>query len=122
MEPVGAVRMHSVELAFVGFCQKEAREPLGGPVTKWAGDATDTEVSETSVVLVEPNVDPYHSQEQVAKVPWEAEGDQMEIWFSLTDPKREKTVVFETQQMVPAEQAREFTVMAVAVELDDVNR
>jgi hypothetical protein len=46
----------------------------------------------------------------------------MEIWFSLTDPKREKTVVFETQQMVPAEQAREFTVMAVAVELDDVNR
>jgi hypothetical protein len=121
IEPVGAVMVHSVEAALTLLFQKEAKEALGGPVTRWAGEAVDTDVSDTSVVLVFPSVED-HSTEQVANAPCVAEGDQIEIWFIFTAAKREYTVEFPTTHTVPAAQAKEFAVIAVAVPLVDVNR
>jgi len=98
IEPTGAIRLQiAVVLA---SCQNAATLCGGGELTTEAGVLTDTEVSEYS--RLGEFASPFHSTEQVTAAPCAAGGDQIEIWLTLTLPKKEVRVEFATVQIPPA--------------------
>jgi hypothetical protein len=84
MEPTGATIV--ITLVPVGTNQNEARDWGGGFDMIWAGEATDTVVSEIS--LGGELFCPTHSTEQVAAEPCDAGGVQISTWFILAEPDK----------------------------------
>jgi hypothetical protein len=116
--PTGAIKLKSVFVDEV--CQKAAILIGGGDDITWAGVATDTEVSEYS--RLGWYEDPIQSTEQVVDDPCDAGGLHISIWFTLTEPKKEVTVVFTTVHIVPALHIKELGVTAVEAELVETKR
>jgi hypothetical protein len=115
--PTGAVSRNRFNTW--GLFQKLAIDCWGGELVTWAGVATDTEVSDTSLLfeLTPPN----HSMLQVTLEPCAAGGDHMATLFTRTLSKSVEVSEFATVHIVPAAPKRPITVMFVGVAEVEVN-